>query len=156
MEVYPSWEVHDWFMLAALVLQIFYQAGLTIMCEWGSGRPIDNLTPLQLVMIRKWSWIIAPAVYCISILARISIGLLLLQLFSPQVWFKRFIIIFTVIQALVGIAVLIMTFGQSQPYEVYWNPSLPDGRSWDRKIYNTTAVVYICSWSSYPNRTVDD
>ncbi|KAK8047901.1 hypothetical protein PG996_015965 [Apiospora saccharicola] len=143
------WEVHDWTMLAALAVQIFYQVGLTFMCKWGSGRPYDTLTPLQRVMITKWSWIIAPAVYIISILARVSIALLLLQLFSPQVWFKRFVVIFTILQSLVGITVLVMTFGQSQPYEVYWNPSLPGGREWNHKIYNITAVVYIllCSIS---------
>lgn len=146
------WESHDWIMLAALAVQIFYQAGLTVMCKWGSGKALQNLCPLQSVMIRKWSWIIAPAVYAVSILARISIAILLVRIFSVKRWFKNYLIIFTVIQTLTGLTVVVMTFGQSQPYEVYWNPTLPGGKKWDRRIYNYTAVIYICE-SSKPAST---
>ncbi|KAI1809186.1 hypothetical protein GGS20DRAFT_338671 [Poronia punctata] len=137
------WASHDWIMLAAMSVQIFYQSGLTVMCKWGSGKALQNLYPEQLIMIRKWSWIIAPAVYVISILARISIALLLVQIFGVKRWFKNYLIYYTGFQTVVGVTVFIFTVAQSQPYEVYWNPTLPGGRHWDRRIYNYTAVIYI-------------
>ncbi|KAK6953490.1 hypothetical protein Daesc_005795 [Daldinia eschscholtzii] len=64
-----GWESHDWIMLAALMVQIFYQVGLTIMCHWGGGKPLQNLTTLESTMVEKWSWIIAPATHLIALLA---------------------------------------------------------------------------------------
>ncbi|KAI0122234.1 hypothetical protein F4814DRAFT_457960 [Daldinia grandis] len=136
------WESHDWLMLMALAVQIFHQVGLTIMCLWGSGKALKDLTALQATMVKKWSWIIAPAVHIIAVLARISIAILLVRLFGRKIWFKRYLIIFTTVQTLVGLVVIIVTLAQCQPYELYWNPSVP-GTRWDFRIYDWTATASI-------------
>ncbi|KAI1476105.1 hypothetical protein F4774DRAFT_428504 [Daldinia eschscholtzii] len=137
-----GWESHDWIMLAALIVQIFYQVGLTIMCYWGGGKPLQNLTALESTMVEKWSWIIAPATHLIALLARISITILLIRIFGTKLWFKRYLIIFTTIQSIVSLAVIIIALAQCQPYELNWNPSLP-GIRWDFGIYGWTAIASI-------------
>ena len=42
------WASHDWIMLAALACQLVYQAGITILCQAGSGKPAESLTENQL------------------------------------------------------------------------------------------------------------
>ncbi|KAI1413640.1 hypothetical protein F5Y13DRAFT_198455 [Hypoxylon sp. FL1857] len=141
-----GWESHDWLMLVASILQIFYQVGLTIMCRWGSGKALQDLTTLELMMVMKWSWVIAPAVHLIAIIARLSIAILLIHLFGAKRWFKGYLIIFTTIQSLVGLVVVIVALAQCQPYELCWNPSA-HGVRWNPKIYEWAAVVPICkSW----------
>ncbi|KAK6856594.1 hypothetical protein PG995_006781 [Apiospora arundinis] len=134
-----TWSVDDWIMALAMVLQIVYQATFTVLCDWGNGRPYDQLTRQQQQQISKWGYISAIPSIMISFVARISITILLVRIFGIHKWFKWYCIIFTSILTLVGVLSLIFLGAQSDPWEGLWVPTMPAKR-WNPKIYQYTAL----------------
>ncbi|KAK7949580.1 hypothetical protein PG988_016219 [Apiospora saccharicola] len=132
--------IEDYLMVLALVLQIVYQVGFTLMCAWGSGRPSSSLTAEQNFNINKWSWIFAVPGFLVSIIARISIAILLARIFGRVKWFKRYMVYFTVVQTVVGVASIILLVAQCEPYEGLWNKAVIR-RYWDKRIYQYTALT---------------
>lgn len=76
-----------------------------------------------------------------SILARISIAILLIRIFGVHKWFTAFMIISCVIQTVVGIAFIPMTFLQARPVEALWNIFIMDAQRWDPRIWLYTAYT---------------
>ncbi|KAK8108108.1 uncharacterized protein PG998_010121 [Apiospora kogelbergensis] len=132
--------VEDYLMILALVLQIVYQVGFTLMCSWGSGRPSSSLTAEQNFNINKWSWTFAVPGFLVSIIARVSIAILLVRIFGRVNWFRLYMIYFTVVQTVVGIASIILLVAQCDPYEGLWNKAVIR-RYWDKRIYQYTALA---------------
>ncbi|KAI0009470.1 hypothetical protein F4779DRAFT_581727 [Xylariaceae sp. FL0662B] len=115
----------DWIMLAALVLQIVYQACITVLVHWGLGKASTNLTTEELIMTKKWTWISAPFANLVSLCARISIVIMLIRIFETRKWFKWFLIIFTTILGIVDILALLFVWVQVTPIEALWNINVP-------------------------------
>ncbi|KAF2757489.1 hypothetical protein EJ05DRAFT_391150 [Pseudovirgaria hyperparasitica] len=138
----------DWIMLAATVLQITAQAFITVSYSYGMGKHDLDLTYNQLVNILKWVWFnIVPGIL-VSILARISITILLIRIFNRKSWLKVYLIIFTILQSIGGIMVIIIIFAQSDPVEALWNPLIPAKR-WNPNIqlYSSYLVQSMFSFS---------
>lgn len=77
------------------ILQVANQCLVTVCYTYGLGKHQDALTQEELFSILKWTWIASAPGQMVSILARISICILLVRLFSVHKWFKWFIILFT-------------------------------------------------------------
>lgn len=90
----------------------------------GSGRPSNTLTIEQNYNINKWSWIFAPPGFLVSIIARVSIAILLVRIFGTKRWFRYYMIHFTVVQTIVGIVSIIFLVAQCKPYEGLWNKAV--------------------------------
>ncbi|KAI0192129.1 hypothetical protein F4808DRAFT_465176 [Astrocystis sublimbata] len=131
----------DWFMLGALIFQLAYQSGFTLMCLLGSGQSTSRLTVPQLTVLTKWSWIFGTFAHPASLLARISIAILLVRIFSTKPWFKRYVISFTVLQVAVGITLVVIELAQAQPYQALWDPLIPGAKLWNPDIYRWVADV---------------
>ncbi|KAH8203675.1 hypothetical protein TruAng_002205 [Truncatella angustata] len=132
--------IEDWLMVLALALQITYQVGFNLMCDWGSGRPSNTLTSEQNYNINKWSWIFAPPGFLVSIIARVSIAILLVRIFGTKRWFKLYMTCFTTVQTAVGVASVIFLLAQCKPYEGLWNKAVIQ-YYWDKRIYQYTALA---------------
>ncbi|ROV87000.1 hypothetical protein VMCG_10821 [Cytospora schulzeri] len=132
--------IEDYLMILALALQISYQAGFTLMCNWGSGRPSNTLTAEQNFNINKWSWIFAVPGFLVSIIARVSIAILLVRIFGSVKLFKSYMISFTTIQTIVGLVSIVLLVAQCDPYEGLWNKAVIR-RYWDKRIYQYTALA---------------
>lgn len=70
----------------------------------------------------------------VSILARISIAILLVRLFGVHRWLKWFIIIVTAMCTILTIIILPCTYLQSTPVSGNWDPYTP-AKHWDPRIY---------------------
>ncbi|KAI1169488.1 hypothetical protein F4777DRAFT_572967 [Nemania sp. FL0916] len=136
-----GWAAHDWIMLLALIFQIAFQGGLSQMCAWGSGRPSVDLTEHQINAINRLGWIIIPLSHPTSVLARISIALLLIHIFGAKTWFKWYIIFFTTFVTLSGATALVITVAQVRPYEALWDESITNYTAWDMRIYQWTGII---------------
>ena len=68
--------------------------------------------PDQLIEVLKWSWVAMSPGILVSILARISITILLIRLFGVHTWFKWFLIILTTIQVIISTAVFVVSWAQ--------------------------------------------
>lgn len=115
----------DWLILAALVIQIVHTSCVTVACHWGAGKHDEDLAPDQMINILKWFWISTTPSLLVSIVARASAAILLVRIFVHKPWFKRFLIIYTPVQIIVGILAIIFIWLQQSPVESVWNPAVP-------------------------------
>lgn len=63
-----------------------------------------------------------------SVIARISIAILLIRIFGGKTWLKWFLIIVTVLQAVSNLMIMITSLLQVTPIEGVWNPLIPAHR----------------------------
>lgn len=87
----------------------------------------DQQKPDQYVDVFKWSWLsILPGIM-VSILARISIAILLIRLFGIHLWMKWGFIILTTLQTVFQVLAIILTLLVTKPLTSLWdiyNPSV--------------------------------
>ncbi|KAK6064317.1 integral membrane protein [Seiridium cupressi] len=116
------YSVDDWIMVAALAFQIAYSAIITKACDEGLGMTFDDMTLEQLTGALKWSFIALPFTHIVSVLARISITILLIKIFGQsKPWFKWFLIVYTSLQAIFGIISIILALADQFPIESHYN-----------------------------------
>ncbi|KAI1352256.1 hypothetical protein F5Y01DRAFT_313998 [Xylaria sp. FL0043] len=123
----------DWLMLIATAGQIGFQACLTKSMQWGLGKHDKDLSFTQLVNILKFVWLSTIPGLLGTVLARVSITVLLIRLFGNKRWLKWYLIFWTTFQSLATIALLIIIFVQCSPVEGLWDPSIP-ARRWNPNI----------------------
>ncbi|KAM7191677.1 hypothetical protein V8F33_008773 [Rhypophila sp. PSN 637] len=114
--------VDDWLMFTAMLFQFVSQVLITISYRHGLGKHDHDLVwPDQMIQVLKWNWIAtAPGMFA-SILARISITILLLRLFGVHRWFRWLVYILTTLQIIGGLLAFIVTWVQVRPVEGLWN-----------------------------------
>lgn len=118
------------------MLQIASQGCVTESYTWGLGIHDKYLMmdpTMPWIKMIKWIYIsTVPGVLC-SIVARISICLLLISLFGNKLWLKWWLIVTTVLVAIVGLLSITVTWAQADPVEGLWNPLIP-ARRWNSDI----------------------
>ena len=81
----------------------------------GFGRPVSYLTPRQTVNALKWSIVSQlPTILALQI-ARVSIAIFLIRIFSKFAWMRRFLYITTTINNCAAVAAVIVQFAQCTP-----------------------------------------
>ncbi|KAL2756631.1 hypothetical protein ACRALDRAFT_1075523 [Sodiomyces alcalophilus JCM 7366] len=132
----------DWFMLAAVGMQIVFQGCLTEAYRWGLGKRDADLAVFpQLIEILKWNWISTTPAILVSILARISANILLTRLFGTKPWLWWFLWVFTGLQVVVSSVLVVFVWVQVDPVEGLWDPFLPANRRWDPRIQQYTSYL---------------
>ncbi|KUJ18478.1 uncharacterized protein LY89DRAFT_780548 [Mollisia scopiformis] len=125
----------DWLMLFAVVLQVANQALVTVSFHYGLGKHDTSLKkPDQMIAVLKWNWIASLPGMIVSILARISIAILLIRLFGVYEWFKRFLIVFTILQTTVCTLIIPFTWLQDNPVQGLWDVYDRQVKHWDPRI----------------------
>jgi hypothetical protein len=95
----------------------------SILVSHGDARHLYYLTPAEIVIVQKFTWI-AQAFSIIALAtAKISVSLLLLKIIGPMtVWRKRilwFNMVFFMLQCIVSVSII---FGQCRPMRALWEP----------------------------------
>lgn len=112
------WDFHpiiawnDWFMLLAIILHFAFQVFLTITYTTGVDQPT------------KWAWLMIPLVILANITARISIVLVLAQIFNTRRWFRWLIFSSTTIVGIVGCVDFTVMFAMARPIQALWDPRI--------------------------------
>jgi hypothetical protein len=120
-----SIKIEDWLMLLALVLHIVCQGFLTQSVRWGFGKEYANLALEQYMKVHKYEFIFAPFSYLLQVIARISIAILLIRIFTVgRVWFKWFTIGYMALMTAVCITVIGVFLGQVRPLEAWWDVTI--------------------------------
>ncbi|KAM7183334.1 integral membrane protein [Naviculisporaceae sp. PSN 640] len=134
----------DWVMLLALLLQIASQGCITESYQWGLGGHDEYLIPMTFlygsdtnripwVQMLKWVYLSTIPGVLSSIVARISVAMLLITIFGTKRWLKMFLIVFTSLVAVLGSLSVIFSVLQAKPIEGLWNPFIPAER-WDPRV----------------------
>ncbi|KAI0388678.1 hypothetical protein F5Y17DRAFT_451951 [Xylariaceae sp. FL0594] len=117
--------VEDWIMALALALQVVYSAILTKACDSGLGMTFANLTWDKYLGLKYWTFVALPFTHAVSVLARISITILLIRIFGQsKPWFKWFLIVYTTIQAVFGIISIVLAIVDELPVEAHYDPNV--------------------------------
>lgn len=103
---------------------IVSQACITKAYLWGLGKHDIDLTIDQLINILKWAWIKTTTSILVSIIARISITILLIRIYGNIRSFKMFLIASTTLQTVVGVIIIIVVWVQASPVQGLWNPAI--------------------------------
>ncbi|KAI1170431.1 hypothetical protein F4777DRAFT_117851 [Nemania sp. FL0916] len=131
----------DWVMLSAALLQIAYQALITVDVEKGAGVTMPpTFSPLQLIDLLKWSWVSNPFAVAVSVTARLSIAIFLIRLFGVRAWYKWSMITFTAMLLIIGILNIIIVFVQVRPVEALWDFRIMVPR-WDPSVQQIFSSV---------------
>ncbi|KID94232.1 integral membrane protein, partial [Metarhizium majus ARSEF 297] len=132
----------DWLMFAAIACNIVSQSFVTIAYHHGLGKHDASLRPDQVVNVLKWMWLANTPGLIVSILARISIAVLLVRLFGGvHKWLKWFVIVVTGLCTILTVIILPCTYLQSTPVSGNWDPFTP-AEHWNPKIY--ISLAYFC------------
>ncbi|KAI1262936.1 hypothetical protein F5Y18DRAFT_429804 [Xylariaceae sp. FL1019] len=132
---------YDWIMLAATILQIVYQALITVDMEKGAGKTMaPTFSPFQLVELLKCSWVSTPFAIAVSVIARLSIAIFLIPVFSARTWYKCFMIVFMAMLLIIVILNIIIVFVQVKPSEPLWNVRIMASR-WYPSVQQTSSSV---------------
>jgi hypothetical protein len=123
-------------------------AAISIAFHYGLGKHDRDFTSMdQMITVLKWSWIqMIPGCF-VSIFARISAAILLFRLFGIHKWFKWYLLIFTPLQTVGAIVVILVNWLQVTPTEGLWNPTVPTTH-WNPKIALYTAYLGQCEFLS--------
>ncbi|XDG04480.1 hypothetical protein ABKA04_004095 [Annulohypoxylon sp. FPYF3050] len=127
----------DWFMLSAMACQIVFQVFTTEGFLSGLGKHAADLTPVEIIQSTKWKWLSVTPSIAVGVLARISIAILLGRLFCSaggKVWFRWYLIGFSIVQTIAGVLAMIIMYVQVSPVRGLWEVSLP-ARRWNKNIH---------------------
>ncbi|KAK6844450.1 hypothetical protein PG995_014560 [Apiospora arundinis] len=151
-----SWALEDWIMIAATAFVVVHQSLVTIAYTYGMGKhDADIEQPHNFIEILKWIWISVAPGMLVSILARISITLLLVHLFGGVYKsFKWCIIILTAFTCTFCGLLIPFTYVQVTPVEGLWELYNPIVSKWDPRIvlymeyigqslYTLSDIVYV-------------
>ncbi|RYP56151.1 hypothetical protein DL771_012096 [Monosporascus sp. 5C6A] len=131
----------DWVMVAAVILQIGYQAIVTIAITKGVGKSIPPTFSVDDVIdMLKWSWFTTPLAILVSVTSRVSISILLVRIFGVRAWYRWFMNSFTGALAIIGIINVIIVWFQASPVEALWDFRIPVPR-WDPKVQQIFSSV---------------
>jgi hypothetical protein len=133
----------DYLMLVAICLQFCWLGFVHAACSWGLGKPpqafmadIDAFKKVQF-----FSWIAMSFGTSVSVMARVSIAVLLARIFSLKLLFKWFIITFTTLTALNGIVSIILSWLYVTPVQAVWDPTVTPTSQWDPRVSGYSAFV---------------
>lgn len=111
----------DWIMLLALTCHIVFQSFLTVASLAGLGRPVTSMTAQEIIDMSKWAWCTTPGSILAGVAARISIAIVLVQIFGMRQWFKWLMISYTGFLTIIGLANFIFVWLQARPIEALWD-----------------------------------
>jgi hypothetical protein len=128
------------------MLQIASQSLLTAQYNWGFGKHDKFLSfDPQIVTILKLQWISSLPNILISVIARVSVVITLINIFGRKLWLKYFLISFTTLQTLAAIETILVIWLQASPVEGLWNPLIP-ARRWDSRVVGYSAIFVQCTY----------
>ena len=110
---------------------------------WGLGMHDADLSFDEIVNALKWVWLGTFPGLLVTIIARVSIAILLVRIFGTKRLLKWYLIIFTTLTSIATLVLLIIIWVQVSPIQGLWNPLLP-ARRWDPKIELYAAYTAGC------------
>jgi hypothetical protein len=108
------------------------------------GKHDLSLYPEELMIILRNNWVSVPPGILVGLLSRTSIAVLLIRLFAPYIWFKYYLISFTILMWVGGIVQMPLTFVQVKPVEALCNFTIIPESRWDPRIWLYTAYFNQC------------
>lgn len=89
-------------------------------------------------------WIVQPLLATATIVARMSIAILLIRLFLTKQMMKWFLIVITILNILIEIPALVLIFAQCSPSRKLWDDRVTGGHCINSNIQKNVALMKIC------------
>lgn len=151
-----GWVADDWIMLAAVGLQIIWQALATKACQWGLGKDFVNVTMSEYKKLGRNQYTAQIFANFNPLVSRISIAVLLHSLFGrTRRWFSRLIFSWVAFMAVGSLLTNILTLTKSDPIEANWNHTIPVRQRFDPYIQYYVAIGFVCELSTCSSTTFE-
>jgi hypothetical protein len=141
LKIEKTLALDDWIMFIALVFHILAATFLTLASAVGIGYQMFTMTIDQIIEMTFWAWWTVPCSILSNVIARISITIVLVQIFGVRIWFKRLIITFTSVMSILGLANFVFIFFQVSPLEASWNLRVQP--NWRLSTYPHSVLMFI-------------
>lgn len=102
------------------------------------------MTPQDGLQAARYSYIALSFQIMVSVLARLSITILLIRLFGVHEWFRYCLVSLFCTIAVVSIAFIPISFSQVDPVQALWDPSVVVKRRWAPQIWMYYAAAQQC------------
>ncbi|KAF2186416.1 hypothetical protein K469DRAFT_573381 [Zopfia rhizophila CBS 207.26] len=123
----------DWTMLLALILGVINTAFVQISIDYGLGRHITTLDPIDAMNAIKWDYLAQPTAIMSPAVGRISFALLLLNVAGVNKFRRWFLYGIMISQFIVNSLTFIFILVQCKPIELLWDKRLT-GTCWDLRV----------------------
>ncbi|ROW01495.1 hypothetical protein VSDG_02062 [Cytospora chrysosperma] len=121
----------DWTILVAQMFFILGNCLFTYMVHNGGGHHVYYLTTAQILEAAKWSYISQIPIVMVYATAKASVALLTLRFIGPVSFYRRSILIFIMVTAIiVNVLVIPLTFAQCRPSRALWDTSIKGASCW--------------------------
>ncbi|KAI1150243.1 hypothetical protein F4825DRAFT_427397 [Nemania diffusa] len=134
----------DWTMLFAVLIEILTRVFTSLSATYQNKTPP---TPGDITQALKFNYAAIPTTIVVSILARLSITILLIRLFGVHLWFKRFMIAQFVVVCLLSFPFIGLTFAQKTPVQALWDMNIMVTKKLDPKIWLYWAIFTQTSYT---------
>ncbi|KAL8895000.1 MAG: hypothetical protein Q9207_008341, partial [Kuettlingeria erythrocarpa] len=114
----------DAVMVLAMLLDLLGMSIVSVAVHAGFGQPMEALAPGQVVNALRWSLVSQLPIVLALQIARISIAIFLLRIFSKHVLLRRFLYVMTTINTLAAVVALIVQYSQCSPPQRVWDRSV--------------------------------
>lgn len=111
----------DWVMLGALFFHLLFQIFLSLAASSGMGYPLETITIDEYISLTMWGWCTTAPNILANAIARISIAMVLVQIFGIHRWFKVLMISFTGLLAFMSFSNFLFLFFQASPFPAIWD-----------------------------------
>jgi len=128
----------DWAMLLALMTEIINRSLTTVSIAYDNRVPLTAEDALESL---RFNYIALPFQVVVSVLARLSIVLLLIRLFGVHAWFKRFLIILFTLIFVLSVCLIPIAFCQVTPTKALWDLSVPITKRWNPNVFIVWASI---------------
>lgn len=159
VEPRAGWD--DWAMLLALVgppqclmanvnlpvesqfLEYAATSILTQAVHFGLGKHQSTLNPENASRALEFQWIYQPVQVTSTIISRISVAILVIRLFPTKMALRKFLIILTAFNAVVGILAFTVIFTQCSPSRKLWDDKVA-GHCISSNVQRDLAIFKAC------------
>lgn len=120
---------------------------LSFAVHYGLGSHQNTLSPANASHALELQWIFQPLQVAATIIARVSIAILLIRLFPTKKSMKWFLIVLTGLNVAVGIPGITLIFTQCTPSRKLWDHTVAGGYCIDPNIQKSVALLKACKLS---------
>lgn len=108
----------------------------------GAGRHLYYLTPAEIQLVLKVTWIENPLGIMALAIAKMSVAFLILRIIGPSTrWRKWSLYLSIVLTFVVGTVSCILTFAQCNPPRALWEPTkVPGAKCWKPNVQSNFAI----------------
>ncbi|KAI9694273.1 MAG: hypothetical protein M1820_009076 [Bogoriella megaspora] len=141
--------IDDWMMFLTMLLFVVVCSLTTVSAVNGGAKHQAALSPHQMTIAGRASWLTIPFAILIFATGKISTGLLVLRIMGRgSFWRKWFLHVGMAMTFIFTVIAITSTFAQCSPPRALWEHDIPGAKCWDPRV-NTDISIFLAGWNAF-------